>query len=330
MRVKICTIAALAAALMLSGCGKAAQADAEPVKRVTIAEVLPQKEDAPPGSHEMSFDQIKVSMPLRWRTANAVRGKAYIDDETHCAYMYCGCASDKWLSPEEILEQYLSKTDGTPSILEKLSEPKQDKNGVSYQTAAVSYKSGGNTDILYFIFSPDNRLFWIFKGETTDPESAPELLAQLTAVADSAEFEIMNTSADLLTGRTVVVSGLDNYVLELLTNNNFLLYTDKNEINDVCTSGTYKIYRGKEAIKYLVGLDEGLTEEGLNDLVKQNCANYDGLYCLVLTVDEVWRYGYQYNSKKYDRAFYGTVRTDGKLNMTDLMQYIELTFTPKE
>ena len=51
---------------------------------------------------------------------------------------------------------------------------------------------------------------------------------------------------------------------------------------------------------------------------------------MVLTVEEVWRYGYQTNSREYERLFTGTLRPDGKLDMYDNLQYFDLTWTPKE
>ena len=321
--------AVLAAAVMLSGCGSSAKT-AEPAARVKVADLLPEKAAPPDGSKEEKFDQVSFSLPLRWRTQSTGGSTAYIDDDTHCAYMYCGCSNDKWLAPEEILAQYLEKTEGSPVTVQDLSKQKKDKNGVAYQTAAIKYHSGKNVNMLMFLFSPDNKLFWILKGETVDEVNSETLLGELNALADSAVFDIKNEDKDVLFGHRVIVSGLDNYTIEFHKDGVFLLYTDIHEITKTCTSGKFKIYRGKEAIKYLVGLKQGFSEDELVARIKEECTSYNGLYAVVLTVEEVWRYGYQANSKEYERLFTGTLGADGKLDMYDHLQYFDLTWTPKE
>ena len=322
--------ALLAGVLMLTGCQSSTQKTAEPVARVKIADLLPEKSVPPSGSKKKKFDQVSFDMPLKWREQNTGTNTAYIDDDTHCAYMYCGCSNDKWLTPEEILAQYLEKTEGSPVTVQELSKNKKDKNGVVYRTAAIKYHSGRNVNMLMFIFSPDNKLFWILKGETVDEVNSASLLEGLNGMADSALFSIKNKDKNVLFGQKVIVSGLDNYTIEFHKDGVFLLYTDIHEITSTCTSGKFKIYRGKEAIKYLVGLDQGFSESELTARIKEECTSYNGLYAVVLTVEEVWRYGYQANTKEYERLYTGTLRPDGKLDMYDHLQYFDLTWTPKE
>jgi hypothetical protein len=244
--------------------------------------------------------------------------------------MFCGCSDDKWLTPKEILGQYLQKTEGSPVTAQELSAQKKDKNGVTYQTAAIKYHSGRNVNMLMFIFSPDNKLFWILKGETVDEVNSDTLLEQLAGIADSAVFSIKNTDKNVLFGQRVIVSGLDNYTVEFHKDGVFLLYTDIHEITSTCTSGKYKIYRGKEAIKYLAGLKQGFSKDELTARIKQECTRYNDFYAVVLTVEEVWRYGYKSNSKAYERLFTGILHQNGKMTMYDHLQYFDLTWTPKE
>ena len=328
--MKRISILAATAMLMLSGCGQSIASSAEPAARVRIADILPEKAVQPTGYEKKDLDQISLNMPKKWRSQSTGTNTAYIDDDTHCAYMYCGVSGDKWLTPEEILAQYMEKTAGSPTVVREISKEKRDRNGVVYQTAAIKYHSGKNVNMLMFIFSPDNKLFWILKGETVDEVNSPALLEGLEQLADSAVFSIENVETEVLTGHRVIVSGLDNYTVEFHKDGVFLLYTDIHEITSTCTSGKYKIYRGKEAIKYLVGLDQGFKEEELVARIKEECTSYNGLYAVVLTVEEVWRYGYQTNSREYERLFTGTLRPDGKLDMYDNLQYFDLTWTPKE
>ena len=328
-RTSILIAAFTAAVLMLTGC-QDKTAGAEPAARVKIADILPEKAAQPTGYVRKTFDQVSLNMPEKWRSESTGSNTAYIDDDTHCAYMYCGASGDKWLTPEEILAQYLEKTPGSPAVVQEVSKEKRDMNGVVYQTAAVKYHSGKNVNMLMFIFSPDNKLFWILKGETVDEVNSDALLAGLVKLADSAVFHIKSEDVNVLEGHRAIVSGLDNYTVEFHKDGVFLLYTDIHEITSTCTSGKYRIYRGKEAIKYLVGLDQGFKEDELVARIKEECTGYNDLYAVVLTVEEVWRYGYQTNSKEYERLFTGTLRPDGKLDMYDHLQYFELTWTPKE
>lgn len=324
-------IAAVTAALMITGCQSKSTASAEPAARVKISELLPEK--APPltGYTRTEFDQISLELSQGWRSQTTDETTAYIDDETHCAYMYCGASDDKWLEPEEILAQYLEKTEGSPAVVQEISDEKQDPDGTRYRTAAIKYHSGKNVNMLMFLFSPDNKLFWILKGETVDEVNSGTLLGELQRMADSVVFNIeTHEEADVLTGQKVIVSGLDNYTLEFHNDGIFLLYTDIHEINNICTSGKYKISRGKNAIKYLTKLDQGFSEAELLSRIKRECTGYNDFYVVVLTVEEVWRYGYQANSKEYDRLFTGILRADGKLDMYDHLQYFDLTWTPKE
>ena len=119
--------ALLAGVLMLTGCQSSTQKTAEPVARVKIADLLPEKSVPPSGSKKKKFDQVSFDMPLKWREQNTGTNTAYIDDDTHCAYMYCGCSNDKWLTPEEILAQYLEKTEGSPVTVQELSKKKNVK-----------------------------------------------------------------------------------------------------------------------------------------------------------------------------------------------------------
>ena len=331
-RIVLILAAVLLAAMMLSGCGDTVTARAETVKRVKTEELLPKKSPPPLGYSQKQFDQIKLKLPNKWREKETDEGIAYIDDETHCAYMFSGLAHDKWLSPKQIITQYMSKTKSSPQVVMGVSEVKKDKNGVKYQTAAIKYtgEENGNTNIMMFFFSPDNRLFWIFKGETTEKEHFSILLESLRQVAGTVEFDILNEDKDVITAHTVNVSGLEKYILEFHENGHFLKYENAKEKKEVCTSGTYKVMRGDEAIDYLVSRNEGFRRDELEERIKSECRSFNGLYCVLLHVEEIWRYGYQANSKEYDWMFSGTLGADGKLSMHDHLQFIDLTWTPKE
>ncbi len=324
----------LAAALISGGCGRAEGQAAETVERVSIDEVLPKKPEPPKTAAVKEFERISLMIPDRWRSEKADDNTAFIDDEEHCAYMYCGCSWDKWLAPDRVLAQYIEKLPEGAEVAEKVSDTKKDKNGIEYQTAAISYRSGGNLCVLKFIFSQENREFWLLKGESIDaePRKKAVLLGELAELADTALLTETEGAAagDKLSGRTWVVSGLDNYVLELKSGGGFLLYTEIETIDDVCTSGTYRVIRGREALDYLRENVEGVTVENIALEVRENCHDYNALCCLILNVEEVWRWGTKANSRSYDRVYYGTLREDGRLDMFDCLQFIELTFTPKE
>ena len=329
-RIVLILIAAVMSAVMLTGCGENITPAAGEIKRVKAEEILPKKAEPPSGSTQKTFEQIKLTLPDRWREKKTDSGTWYIDDETHCAYQFAGMGDDEWLEPEDIISQYMSKRAVTPQLVMPLSKTMKDKNGVKYQTAAIKYRNEKNNKVMLFFFSPDNRLFWIFSGETTERAHFTALLDSLKEVAKTVEFDLLVKDEDVITGHTVKVSGLDNYIFEFGTNGHFLKYNKAKEKTKVCTSGTYKLYRGKEAIKYVLSRDEGFNEKEITDRIKKECRTYNDYYVVVLQVDEIWDHGTQMNSKSYEWMFCGTLLSGGKMAMKDYLQYIEITWTPKK
>ncbi|MBR6872682.1 MAG: hypothetical protein IKN17_04135 [Ruminococcus sp.] len=323
--ILICTLGAL----LLTGCGSGtAEAEVTSVKRLSVSEVLPKKPAPAYGVDITAFENIKLAIPKAWRAEERSGSTVYLDDDAHCAYMFCGCAGDKWLTPEQILEQYLKKYEGS-SIIVPLSEPAKDKNGIESRYAAIKYVSGSNTNELMFIFAPDKKLFWLLKGETIDEQHTPDLTEQLEMLAESAMFVLPDTSVDVITGHTLTQSRGDKYTVTFKKDGTYELQYDR-PYEDIKT-GKYKLYRGKKAINYLLSKYPKIyTEEGLLNRIKNECQTYDDLYAVVITVgEEQSRDGFAH-TESYNRVFAGTLSASGKLTMYDHMNCKNIIWTLKE
>ena len=334
---KILLTAALISALLFAGCGGKETSGAEPAVRTPMEELLPAKAAPPSGTETVQFDNIKLDLPKAWRyeTKNGVQ--AYIDDGEHCAYMFLGCVESKGLSPDKIIKQYLGKETGTEKI-SPLSEPKKDKNDVSYQTAMLSYKKGGNSDLLLLIISNEQDRFWVLKGESAGDGNTDAAAEALKAAAETAELgpapvveKKEDEDKDVITGHTVSAEEYRNYVIQFKKKNKFLLYFDKDNKNNEHFSGTYKVFRGKDAIKEAGRRPElGLTEADIKSRAKDSERNVNDFYIVVLSVDEVMRWGAKTNYKTYDWVFSGLLDSSGKIDMRDHLQLINVKWTPKE
>lgn len=325
-------LSALTAALLLSGCESKQTPGTESVKRVQISELLPEKAEPPAGSSTVEFENIKVTLPNAWRKTETDGSAVYYDDDKHCAYMFCGCNGDKWLSPFDLTDQYMEKLGSSAQLVQPVSEELKDKNGTKYQISVIRHTDGSCTDLVMLLFSPQNKLFWIFKGETIDDSHTPDIFDNLISIAKSAELVLPEKDEDVITGHTLSARGRDRYTVTFGKDGNYsLLYSRPYTDNDRL-SGYYILYRGAEAIDYLTSHYKKLyTEAYLTSRIKQECRSYDDIYVIIIEVGEQYsRDGFSH-TKSYERMFWGTRQaSNGRLKMYDQMGGTNTTWTVKE
>ncbi|MBR6044041.1 MAG: hypothetical protein IKP47_00250 [Ruminococcus sp.] len=320
-------IAAIAAALLLTGCGERIERESAPVSHTPVSELLPPKAEPPEGSQRVSFGRISAELPVRWRETDRTGHTAYIDDETKCAYMFCTEGQDLGLSEKEILEQYRKQTPGA-SEAEPLSEVRKTAEGVEFKTAALAFRSGDNDCLLKFIFSHGHNYFAVFKGEAVGEENVNAMKEGLEGIVSSAEIVVKNP--EMISGNVVDIKGADSSTVEFYDDGSFLQYYSKNNVRNERLEGTYQIFRGRDA---LAQLDK---QKGSFDIdfpaqyeQAQSCLDILDYYCVVLTIKKVVRWGNVANTKSYTRLYTGVKRNDKSFSMYEYKAYAKQTWELK-
>lgn len=100
----------------------------------------------------------------------------------------------------------------------------------------------------------------------------------------------------------------DNSLLDLKSDGTFLYYKDKDDKTDNYYEGTYVVYQGEDAIKYIANDLEtyGLTEEEQKDLIRRN-EEYkeENYYCLVLKNNKCIMNGKNTLTSTIETPYYG-------------------------
>lgn len=108
-------------------------------------------------------------------------------------------------------------------------------------------------------------------------ENGDELMSSIEDQFETDEV------ADVISGYTW--EEVDGSLLELKSNNTFRYYRDKNDLSNNYYEGTYKVYCGEEAVKYI---SEDLSkynlteEEQRNIFTRSDIYSINNYYCLVL------------------------------------------------
>lgn len=145
------------------------------------------------------------------------------------------------------------------------------------------------------------------------------LLVILLALAIFVGKDRLAKKTDEISGYSYVENDL---LLDLKSDGSFRYYQDKNKLTDSYYEGTYKVYNGEDAIKFITNdlKDFGITEKEQRDLLDRNSEYMlNNYYCLVLENNKCIINGKNTLTKPVETPYIGFYLKDtDTLNLTNI------------
>lgn len=139
---------------------------------------------------------------------------------------------------------------------------------------------------------------------------------------DGKDSKVTDLKTDEISGYSYVEKD-DNSLLTLNSDKTFKYYKDKTDLTDYYYEGTYKVFKGDEAIKYISNdlSSYGLTKTELDDLIRKDTYKKEEFCCLVLTNNKCIMNGENVQKEPNDAPYMGYYSEDETLYIMNMNSF---------